>query len=66
LRIRTGLLVFVYGMLLLVFYSEPVCAWLSSVLSGYVYISCQGVLAVREDLAYNWIGTEPVDFLSSL
>jgi len=65
-RKRTGFLVFLYGMLLLVFYSESLCAWISSVLSRYIYISCQGVISVRHDLAYNWIGTEAVGFLSSL
>jgi hypothetical protein len=65
-RRRTGLLFLVYGVLLLVFYSRSFCAGISDILSGYVYVSCQRVLAVRHDLAYNWIGTEPVGFLSSL
>jgi hypothetical protein len=65
-RRKTGLMAFLYGALLLVFYSQSSCAGLSGTLSGYVYMSCQKVITVRADLAYNWIGTEPVGFLSSL
>ena len=65
-RKKTGLMTFAYAILLIAFYSESACAWFSSTLSGLVYISCQGVLTVRQDLAYNWIGTDPVGFLSSL
>lgn len=65
-RTKTGLMAFLYGALLLVFYSESSCTGLSGTLSEYVQMSCQKVSAVRADLAYNWIGTEPVGFLSSL
>jgi hypothetical protein len=65
-RRRTGLLFLVYGVLLLVFYNDPLCKWLSDVLSAHIYMSCQKIMATHEDLASNWIGTEAVGFLSSL
>jgi hypothetical protein len=63
-RRRTGFLCFLYAIALSLFYNEGFCTAVSDVLKKYM--SCQRVLVVRQDLASNWIGTEPVGVLASL